>query len=87
MTEETKEQSENTGTPNLQQNNQAPETKTEKANPPTDTNPLLVLESPYGFYDDDDQLHQWSAGQIVDDPEEIALLLERQAPVSERKDG
>lgn len=31
----------------------------------------------FGFYDDDNVLHYWNAGQVVTDPAEIALLRER----------
>ena len=41
----------------------------------------VVLASPYGFYDDDQQLRMWQADQVVTDPEHIALLIARAAPL------
>lgn len=40
------------------------------------------LASPYGFIDDESGEHRyWQAGQEVTNPEEIKLLIERQAPL------
>lgn len=37
------------------------------------------LAAPYAFYDDENQLHSWAAGQIVTDHAELALLVGRGA--------
>lgn len=37
----------------------------------------IKLVTPYGFYDDNDQLHMWQAGHETDDPDEIELLVTR----------
>jgi hypothetical protein len=39
----------------------------------------VTLDAPYGFYDDDQTYRFWSAGQVVTDSSEIALLIERGA--------
>ena len=39
----------------------------------------VTLDAPYGFYDDDQTYRFWSAGQVVTDSNEIALLIERGA--------
>lgn len=41
----------------------------------------VKLASPYAFYDDDNNMRSWSHGQVVTDPEHIAVLLERAAPL------
>lgn len=38
-----------------------------------------TLAAPYAFYDDDSKLHSWAAGQVISDPNELALLVERGA--------
>lgn len=43
----------------------------------------LVLAAPYGFIDDDGERHYWHAGTEVANPDEIAVLIERGAPVQE----
>lgn len=40
----------------------------------------VVLQSPFGFYDDDGNLCFWQAGQEVTDPDDIEVLIERDAP-------
>ena len=41
----------------------------------------VVLLSPYAFYDDDNQLVSFSVGQEVTDPDDIEVLIARDAPV------
>lgn len=41
----------------------------------------VVLLSPYAFYDDDDQLVSFSVGQEVTDPDDIEVLIARDAPI------
>jgi len=41
----------------------------------------VTLASPYGFYDDDGAGNWWAAGQVVTDPDEIMILIERDAPL------
>ena len=47
--------------------------------------PMLAsvkLAAPYGFIDDETGEHRyWQAGQEVTNPEEIKVLVERQAPL------
>lgn len=43
----------------------------------------LVLTAPYGFIDDDGQHRYWHAGTEVTDADEIAVLVERKAPVQD----
>lgn len=44
----------------------------------------VVLESPYGFWTDDEPpaLRMWHTGQEVTDPDEIEVLISREAPVT-----
>ena len=42
----------------------------------------VKLTEPYGFYDEDGALSFWAATQVVDDPNEILILIERKAPVA-----
>lgn len=57
--------------------------QTEDAQKPQDPPPPLPkrikLVTPYGFYDDADQLRIWQAGHETDDPDEIELLVTRGA--------
>ena len=39
----------------------------------------IKLVMPYGFYDEDEHLRMWQAGQETDDPAEIELLVTRGA--------
>lgn len=39
----------------------------------------VVLAAPYAFYDDDGALRSWGQGRVVEDPAEIALLIDRGA--------
>jgi hypothetical protein len=41
----------------------------------------LQLTAPYGFIDENDRARNWRAGDIITDPAEIALLIDRVAPV------
>jgi len=57
-----------------------------EATPPevTDTPPpplpkKIKLVTPYGFYDDADQLRMWQAGHETDDIDEVELLVTRGA--------
>jgi hypothetical protein len=42
----------------------------------------VTLTEPYGFYDDDGGMNMWSATQVVEDPDEILILMERKAPLA-----
>ena len=37
----------------------------------------VKVAAPYAFYDDNGKLHSWAAGQVLDDAEEIAILVDR----------
>ncbi|MGJ7529847.1 hypothetical protein [Variovorax sp. GB1P17] len=37
----------------------------------------VTLAAPYAFYDDDGVLRSWLGGSVVEDPAEIALLVDR----------
>lgn len=37
----------------------------------------VTLAAPYAFYDDNGALHNWHQGQVVTDPEQVALLISR----------
>lgn len=39
----------------------------------------VTLAAPYAFYDDENVLHSWLAGSVVEDPAEIAVLVDRGA--------
>jgi hypothetical protein len=41
----------------------------------------VVLKSPFGFYDEDGSPCFWQAGQEVTDPDDIEVLVERDAPI------
>jgi hypothetical protein len=43
----------------------------------------VVLAAPYAYYDEDEKLHAWSAGEVVRDAATIALLTERGAPLAQ----
>jgi len=49
----------------------------------------ITLEAPYAFYEEDGTFRQWLPGHVVTDPEHIALLIERKAPViaGDKKNG
>jgi hypothetical protein len=56
--------------------------RTATAQPDPATLPQTVtLASPYGFYDEDGAGNWWSAGYVVTDPDEILILIERDAPL------
>lgn len=64
------------------------QTSTDAPAPPavTDDAPLpvkLVLTSPYGFIDESEKHRYWHTGTEVTDADDIALLLDRGAPVQE----
>lgn len=44
---------------------------------------LVTLESNYSFYDDEGLHRYWPEGQIVTDAADIAVLIERGAPLKE----
>lgn len=49
-----------------------------------DVNPESVtLASYYGFYDEEGNGRFWSEGQVVTDPADVELLLERDAPLKD----
>ncbi|MGZ5029000.1 MAG: hypothetical protein ACXWAT_00865 [Methylobacter sp.] len=35
----------------------------------------IILTCPFAFYDEDERLHSWQAGQVVEDQAEIAVLV------------
>jgi len=39
---------------------------------------VIQITGPYGFLDDDDQLHMWQPGIDITDPADIALLVSNQ---------
>lgn len=41
----------------------------------------VVLAAPYGYVDDAGGNHHWHAGHVINDPEQIADLIERRAPL------
>ncbi len=47
--------------------------------PPPPLPKRIKLVTPYGFYDDAEQLRMWQAGLETDDPDEIELLVTRGA--------
>ena len=59
----------------IQQTEGAPTTQ----DPPPPLPKRIKLVTPYGFYDDADQLRIWQAGHETDDPDEIELLVSRGA--------
>ena len=59
----------------IQQTEDAPTTQ----DPPPFLPKRIKLVTPYGFYDDADQLRIWQAGHETDDPDEIELLVTRGA--------
>lgn len=74
------------------QSNASAEAKTDKVAQPSPNDgdkpedaPLpasVKLAAPYGFIDDETGEHRyWQAGQEVTNPEEIKVLVERQAPL------
>jgi hypothetical protein len=46
---------------------------------PSELPASVKLAAPYAFYDDNGELQSWAQGQIVDDAEVIALLVDRGA--------
>lgn len=57
--------------------------KQEKETQATDQPTQVTLSSPYGYMDDDEQLHFWQTGMVVTDPAEISDLITRLAPLVE----
>ena len=43
----------------------------------------VTLSAPHGFIDDEGNHRYWQQGQVVTDPEEVALLIEREASIEE----
>lgn len=43
----------------------------------------IILTAPHGFIDENDRHRYWNAGEVVSEPHEVALLIERGAPVEE----
>jgi len=41
----------------------------------------VILTAPHGFIDENNRHRYWNAGEIVSDPHEVALLMERGAPI------
>lgn len=59
----------------------APEKPTAEAEKPKPSLPSKVrLVWPYGFIDENGRHRAWKGGDVVADPAEIALLIERKAP-------
>ncbi|MBO4120279.1 hypothetical protein J5T34_05935 [Cupriavidus gilardii] len=57
--------------------------------PAADLPGSVTLSAPHGFIDDDTGAHRyWQPGEVVTDPDTIALLLARKAPLEgvEHKD-
>jgi hypothetical protein len=46
----------------------------------------VTLASLYGFYDEAGHFHGWGEGQVVTDPDHIAVLIERGAPLAVAKE-
>ena len=42
----------------------------------------VTLDAPYGFIDDEGVNRYWNAGQVVTNSDDVALLVERLAPIS-----
>ncbi len=42
----------------------------------------VTLTESYGFYDDEGGGNFWSATQVVTDPADVLILVERKAPIS-----
>ncbi len=40
----------------------------------------VKMKTPYAYYEDGGRLRSWAEGEMVTDPSEIALLVERKAP-------
>jgi hypothetical protein len=43
----------------------------------------LKMLSLYGFFDDNKRYRSWHEGDVITDPSEIQLLVERKAPIEE----
>ena len=43
----------------------------------------VTLESHYAFADDEGNVHAWHEGQVVTDPDHIAILVKRKAPLKD----
>jgi hypothetical protein len=41
-----------------------------------------IFSHPHSFYDDNMRRRSWNAGDIVDDPAEVEMLMGRGAPIS-----
>jgi len=41
----------------------------------------VTLSAPHGFIDEDGSHRYWHAGHVVTDPEHVALLIKRKAPL------
>lgn len=53
-----------------------------KKDPAADKQPdTITLAAPYAFYEEDGTFRTWQCGHVVTDPEHIALLMERKAPI------
>lgn len=49
-----------------------------KNSAPTGLPAAIKLKSFYSFYDDDNNHRQWAPDVVISDPEDVALLVERQ---------
>jgi hypothetical protein len=54
-----------------------------KAKKTGDVPESITLSAPHGFIDDEGNHRYWQQGQVVTDPEEVALLIEREASIEE----
>lgn len=62
---------------------QAPASAPPPPEPPKAALSHVVLTRPFSFYGDTGSLHRWQEGAVVTDPVEIAMLIERKAPLKE----
>lgn len=67
--------------PSVDSTDATPQPKTE-AKPKAAKHPdSVTLSAPHGFIDDDGNHRYWHAGHVVTDPEHVALLIKRKAPL------
>jgi hypothetical protein len=65
---------------------QPPQQPAQPAPPAPEKPPLpakLRMLSLYGYYDDNKRYRSWHQGDVITDPSEIQLLVERGAPIEE----
>lgn len=59
----------------------AADAPTKPADAPAAPSKSVVMEANYGFYEDSGRFRSWKEGEVVTDPAEVKLLLDRGAPV------